>query len=495
MKINKIVKLVIITLITITAFLLIPGHKVQAASKLKLDVSYSYNKKKDVVTVKVKSNNKLKDTKSSWKLSKKGYTYTKKFYANQKYETTFTDIYGNKKTKKIKVKQIKGPQITVEYKYDSSKNKVKVSVKSNKKLADTKPTWTLSKKKYTYTKFFKANQKYETTFTDTYGNTKTKKIKVNQIDDVGPKATITYTYSSDAKSVVVTITSNEELRKSLNDKWELSKDKKVYKRTFVVNTEFGITLKDKYKNPTLATIKITDIGKIAFANKKIVVNVKSSSTVSTKKDVYKGVDVSSHQAKIDWQKVKDEQIDFAILRCGYGKNSTSQDDSTFIYNMKECERLSIPYGVYLYSYALNTDDAKSEAKHVLRLIEGHNPKYGIWFDMEDADGYKAKRGMPSNKKLVNICDTFCEYIKNKGYSRVGIYANLNWWNTKLNSSKLDAYDKWLARWPTKNGVQTGDSTLSSGESIKTCIIWQYTSKGKVDGITGNVDMNYCYRTY
>lgn len=495
MKISKILKLVIITLITITAFLLIPGHKVQAASKLKLDVSYSYDKKKDVVTVKVKSNNKLKDTKSTWKLSKKGYTYTKKFYINQKYETTFTDIYGNKKTKKIKVKEIKGPQITVEYKYDSSKNKVKVSVKSNKKLADTKPTWTLSKKKYTYTKFFKVNQKYETTFADTYGNTKTKKIKVTQIDDVGPKATITYTYSSDAKSVVVTITSNEELRKCLNDKWTLSNDKKVYTRTFTVNTEFGITLKDKYKNTTPATIKITDIGKTTSANTNTSVSVGSSNSTIVKKDVYKGVDVSSHQAKIDWSKVKDAKIDFAILRCGYGKNNTSQDDSTFIYNMQECERLSIPYGVYLYSYALNTNDAKSEAKHVLRLIEGHNPKYGIWFDMEDADGYKAKKGMPSNKELVNICDTFCKYIKNNGYSRVGIYANLNWWNTKLNDSKLDVYDKWLARWPTKNGVQTGDSTSSSGESINTCIIWQYTSKGKVDGITGNVDMNYCYRTY
>ena len=79
----------------------------------------------------------------------------------------------------------------------------------------------------------------------------------------------------------------------------------------------------------------------------------------------KGIDVSVHNGKIDWQKVKNDGIDFAIIRCGYGQNMTSQDDAYWEYNVSECERLGIPYGVYLYSYANTLAKAKSEAQHVL----------------------------------------------------------------------------------------------------------------------------------
>ena len=88
-----------------------------------------------------------------------------------------------------------------------------------------------------------------------------------------------------------------------------------------------------------------------------------------------GIDVSSHQGKINWAEVKNSGVDFAIIRCGYGQNNPSQDDMFFARNVSECERLGIPYGVYLYSYALTENDAYSEAQHALRLIKGHNPKY------------------------------------------------------------------------------------------------------------------------
>ena len=97
-----------------------------------------------------------------------------------------------------------------------------------------------------------------------------------------------------------------------------------------------------------------------------------------------GIDVSYRQGDIDWAKVKNSgQVDFAIIRCGFGMNEIKQDDSKWKYNSSECERLGIPYGVYLYSYADTVAKAKSEANHVIRLIKGKKLSYPIYYDMED----------------------------------------------------------------------------------------------------------------
>ena len=209
-------------------------------------------------------------------------------------------------------------------------------------------------------------------------------------------------------------------------------------------------------------------------------NNKSQQFKLNKIEVLTGVDVSDHQGTINWNAVKNDGIDFAIIRCGYGKDDASQDDKQFARNIAECERLNIPYGIYLYSYALDVEGAKSEAAHALRLIKGHNPELGIWFDMEDADGYKARNGMPSNRTLVDMCITFCDIMKNNGY-KTGVYANLNWLTTKLNDSRLDTYNKWVAQW---------NSTCNY---TKKFVMWQYTSDGTVAGITGRVDMNKYYK--
>lgn len=177
-----------------------------------------------------------------------------------------------------------------------------------------------------------------------------------------------------------------------------------------------------------------------------------------------GVDVSSNNGIVDWQALKNEGIEFAIIRCGFGNDEMKQDDSQFINNVRKCEELGICYGIYLYSYALNLDEARSEASHVLRLVKecADNFNLGIWFDMEDADGYKARHGMPSNELLVDICYEFCSIIEEHNYY-TGIYANLNWLTTKINSSKLDRFDKWVAQW--------ADSCTYQGDYS----IWQYTS--------------------
>ena len=189
----------------------------------------------------------------------------------------------------------------------------------------------------------------------------------------------------------------------------------------------------------------------------------------------KGIDVSEFQGKIDWEKVKNDGIEFAILRCGYGMDFSNQDDVEYERNANECERLGIPYGVYLMSYANTVEKARSEAKHVLRLIEGRKISLGVWHDIED----NGTSGAINKETLTNIINTFCNTIKNAG-DRVGVYANLNWLENKIEKTIKDNYDIWVAQY------------YSKCEYEGKYIMWQHTSSGKVNGISTNVDMNILY---
>ena len=149
--------------------------------------------------------------------------------------------------------------------------------------------------------------------------------------------------------------------------------------------------------------------------------------------MFKGIDVSYSQGIIDWEKVKATGIEFALIRAGYGSDIESQDDEQAVRNMQECERLGIPYGVYLYSYALKIENAISEAEHALRVVKNFNPQMGIWFDMEDADGYKAKKGLNvynERELITEMCETFCDKITEAGY-KTGIYANKNYFDNVI----------------------------------------------------------------
>lgn len=183
------------------------------------------------------------------------------------------------------------------------------------------------------------------------------------------------------------------------------------------------------------------------------------------------IDVSKHNGKIDWAKVKAAGIEGAILRCGYGSDMTSQDDAKWKYNADECTRLGIPFGVYLYSYAKTEAESRSEAAHVLRLIKGYKLSYPVYLDLEQSG---------TESHAVKGAKIFCDIIEKAGYS-VGIYANQYWFTTVIKNA-LDKYTKWCAKYSkTKPSV--------------TCDIWQYSSTGKVNGISGNVDMNICYRDF
>ena len=189
----------------------------------------------------------------------------------------------------------------------------------------------------------------------------------------------------------------------------------------------------------------------------------------------KGIDVSEFQGKIDWEKVKNDGIEFAILRCGYGMDFSNQDDVEYERNANECERLGIPYGVYLMSYANTVEKARSEAKHVLRLIEGRKISLGVWHDIED----NGTSGAINKETLTNIINTFCNTIKNAGH-RVRVYASLNWLENKIERIIRDNYDIWVAQY------------YSKCEYEGKYIMWQHTSSGKVNGISTNVDMNILY---
>ena len=182
-----------------------------------------------------------------------------------------------------------------------------------------------------------------------------------------------------------------------------------------------------------------------------------------------GIDVSEHNGIIDWEAVKADGIDYAIIRCGYGNNDSSQDDERWLRNVEECSRLGIPFGVYIYSYAIDVSMASSEADHVLRLISGYNLSYPVYFDMEDSSTVDAD--------LESIAQTFCNKISAAGYN-VGVYANTNWWNTYLTQTCYDKWFRWVAQYNT-------NCTYSKDYSM-----WQYSSEEYVDGIDGYVDMNY-----
>lgn len=203
---------------------------------------------------------------------------------------------------------------------------------------------------------------------------------------------------------------------------------------------------------------------------------------------YKGPDISSWQGDIDIKALA-TQVDFFIFRAYAGSSKDKKVDR----NVNLAIECGKPYGLYIYSYALNTEQAKEEAKRVIELANSYSIKPAfLCIDMEDADGYKKKYGMPSNQTLKDICTVEGEAFENAGYYAM-VYASSSWWNNQL--SGLTRFDKWVAHWPTSGGKQKGNATSSDGENANNCGIWQFTSQGTLNGYKGNLDMNYAYKDF
>ena len=201
---------------------------------------------------------------------------------------------------------------------------------------------------------------------------------------------------------------------------------------------------------------------------------------------YRGPDISAWQGDIDIAALS-SQVDFFIFRCYAGMKKDSKVDR----NVNLAIQNGKPYGLYIYSYALNEAQATEEAQRVINLANSYPIKPAfLCIDMEDADNYKARNGMPSNETLRNICARECNMFEQAGYYAM-IYASSSWFKNKL--AGLDRFDKWVAHWPTSGGKQKGMNTDPSGESAANCGIWQFTSKGHLPGYNGNLDMNYLYK--
>lgn len=175
---------------------------------------------------------------------------------------------------------------------------------------------------------------------------------------------------------------------------------------------------------------------------------------------------------VDFTALKNAGVEFIILRCGFGSDYASQDDKRFAENVEKAEAAGLPWGAYLYSYATNTAMAQSEAQHTLRMLNGKKPLYGVWYDVEDSS--------QSQADLVSICETFCEAMESAGLY-CGIYSMLAWMNGKLNHSRLDKYDKWVAQWSNSCDYQ------------KAYGMWQYTDSLVIAGKT--FDGNWAFKDY
>ena len=186
----------------------------------------------------------------------------------------------------------------------------------------------------------------------------------------------------------------------------------------------------------------------------------------------KGIDVSIHNGTIDWQKVKAAGIDFAIIRAGYGK-TISQKDAQFENNYAGCKVNGIPCGAYWYSYAVTPAEAEAEARTFIQAIAGKKFEYPVYFDVEE------KNALATGKKNVSaIIRAFCSIMEKAGYW-VGVYASRAHIQSYIDDDTQKRYTLWVAEW--------GNALHYSGDYG----MWQYSEKGKVSGINGNVDLDDC----
>lgn len=195
--------------------------------------------------------------------------------------------------------------------------------------------------------------------------------------------------------------------------------------------------------------------------------------------MFNGIDVSRHQGDINWELVK-PNIDFAIIRAGFGKNNI---DAKAVRNVSECERLGIPYGLYWFSYALHPEMAKKEAEYLIDFIGEHKPEYPIVYDFEyDTVTHATKNGVSISRDFVLRCtEEFCRTLEEHGFYAM-FYTNQDYYRRYYQASTVaEKYDMWYARYADSPG--------------RTVTLWQKSDSGKIPGINGRVDLDQTERDY
>ena len=195
----------------------------------------------------------------------------------------------------------------------------------------------------------------------------------------------------------------------------------------------------------------------------------------------KAIDVSSNQGKPDWTKVSNAGIKVAMLRI----HERHGQDSSFEHNCKGCKSNGILIGGYKYSYALTPAQAVDEAESVIEVLNGRGLDFPVFYDLE----WKQQRSL-GKQAIENIAVSFLTRIKKAGY-KVGIYCNYDWYKNALTDT-LRKYDCWIANYPKK---ELDNGTLQERLRVPVGVGWQYSERGKVSGINGNVDMDVFYTDY
>ena len=198
-----------------------------------------------------------------------------------------------------------------------------------------------------------------------------------------------------------------------------------------------------------------------------------------------GIDVSSHQKEIDWQKVAASGVEFAIIRLGYrgyGSEGTVNLDPYFKQNLAGAKAAGLKVGVYFFSQAITTQEAAEEAQFVLTNLAGAQLDYPVVYDWEPISGVGARTDGLDSVTLTDCAITFCETVSQAGYTPMVYYNNPVGYG-RYDLSRLTAYDVWFAQYASKPTMYYNYR------------IWQYTSSGKVPGISTKVDMNIAFIPY
>ena len=305
--------------------------------------------------------------------------------------------------------------------------------------------------------------------------------------------TISEYYTGISKTYTIEVRKPSEVKFNLNNISMKVGDKK----TITYSTNYNEKVTWKIENTNIAGVTVD------YSNKKITIEGKKPGTTSIKiwldngnysvcninVEYIKGIDVSEFQGVINWKAVAQTQ-DFAIIRVGgrYSNSKEFYEDKYFKTNVKGAQDAGIKYGVYFYSTAKSVTDAEEEASWFLKKIKGYKITYPVMLDYEDESVLSL-----TTAKRTEIVSKFLNIIANNGYKPI-LYGEQTW----LDMSKLNTYDFCLAYYPEdrydgsgspENGYKRNPNY--SGQFT----MWQYTAKGRVNGINGEVDKIICYKKY
>ncbi len=196
---------------------------------------------------------------------------------------------------------------------------------------------------------------------------------------------------------------------------------------------------------------------------------------------HKGIDVSRYQGEINWEKVAGDEVEYAFIRLGIRgyTEGAIQEDEQFEANIKGARQNDIDVGVYFFTQATSVEEAEEEAEYVLDQIAPYEVDYPVVLDVEAVANTRARTRELTKEERTKYCIAFCEKIREAGYTPM-IYGNLKTFMLMLDLTQLEEYDKWFANY---------DEMPYYPYAFR---IWQYTDKGRVDGIGANVDLNISF---